>query len=308
MESPRKIQKLIGRLLLLLLLAGTAFAAYSQYHSVLLQTLAAKADQPLYIAVLTHPAMLASYNPQSRKVVLTTVKRRKTSDKPAVDAADLFQVAGVSGVPVRYFLPHHTKRDEYWQEFKNGLINWRTKPYLVMQVLWDYLQALHDKRTNVTGAEFMLLAMDATQLELTDFTVKNAAEEKKTKGKAAKNEVPADSILPPVENLAPLAMEDRPLVLEILNASGIKGAALELTQYLRDKNQKGLLNVDVLQYDNFPGGRQPKTQIIDFTGRRAHLKQLSTAIGVNNEIISEKQDSAMFDARIIIGEDFKQPL
>lgn len=295
--------------MLLLLLAGTAFAAYTQYQSAWLRALVNKQDTSLQLAILTHPAMTATYNPQSRKAVLTTIKRRKTLDDPAADAADLFQVAGISTHPVRYYVPLSSKRDEYWQQFKNNLINWRSEPYIAVQVLWDYLQALHDKRTNVRPSEFLLLALDATRLEPTDFTVKNAEENKKGKGKNQQSQqAPADSILPLGEDRAPLAMEDRPLVLEILNASGVKGAALELTQYLRDKNEKGLLQVDVLQYDNFPGGRQPKTQIIDFTGRRAHLKQLSTAIGVNNEILSEKQDAAMFDARIIIGEDFKQPL
>jgi hypothetical protein len=253
--------------------------------------------------------MTAVYNPKNRKAVLTSVKRRKTAEDPAVDAADLFQVAGISARPVRYYVPLEKKRDDYWLQFKNDLTRWRTEPYIAARVVWDYLQALHDKRTNLKPAEFLLLALDGTRLELTDFTVNNVTEETKNKKKNSKSsEVPADSILPPVKDRAPLAVEDRPLVLEVLNASGVKGAALDLTQYLRDKTQKGLLNVDVLQYDNFPGGRQTKTQIIDFTGRRTHLKQLSTAIGINSEIISEKQDTAMFDARIIIGEDFKQPL
>lgn len=309
MESPRKAQQLIGHLLLILLVAGSAFAAYTQYQSALLRSLANKENTSVYLAILTHPAMTAVYNPQSRKAVLTTVKRRKTLDEPSADAADLFQVAGISARPVRYYVPRLSKRDEYWQQFKNDLISWRNEPYIAVRTVWDYLQALHDKRTNLSPAEFLLLAMDATRLEPTDFTVNNIEEDKKKKGKpAAATEVAADSILPPVEDLAPLAVENRPLVLEILNASGVKGAALELTQYLREKNQKGLLNVDVLNYENYPGERQKKTRIIDYTGRRTYLKQLSTAIGVNNEITSEKQDASMFDARIIIGEDFKQPM
>ena len=92
----------------------------------------------------------------------------------------------------------------------------------------------------------------------------------------------------------------------LLDGSDI--TAQELTQFLREQSQKGLLNVDVLQYDNYPGEKQKQTRIIDFTGRRTYLKQVSTAIGVNNEIVSEKQDTAICDARIIIGEDFRQPM
>ena len=66
--------------------------------------------------------------------------------------------------------------------------------------------------------------------------------------------------------------------------------------------------MDVLQQDNYPGGRQKTSRIVDYTGRLVQLKQLSTAIGLNNEIVSEKSDNAICDAAVIIGEDFKQPL
>jgi len=309
MESSDKASRLIGKLLLILLLLITGWAAYTQFDSPFVQILSAKDNQAVYLAILTKPAMIASYNPHTHKAVLTQIPRKKTEKNLKTDAQNLFQTAGISPRPLRYYMPRDIKRDEYWLQFREDLTNWRTKPYLAGRILFDYLQALHDKRTNLKPSEFFLLALDGSRLELTDFTLINTKEDKKKKGQTPKiSEVAPDSILPPVEDRAPLAMEDRPLVLEVLNASGVKGAALDLTQYLRDQAQKGLLHVDVLNYDNYPGERQKQTRIIDFTGRRAHLKQLSTAIGVNNEIVSEKQDTAMFDARIIIGEDFKQPL
>ena len=307
MESLGTTRRLIGKFLLILLLVATAWAGYKQYRSPLVRALADKSDTSIYVAILTQPALVAAYNPHSQKAVLSTINRRKIPDNPLENAQDLFQVASLSVTPVRYYVPVHNRRNEYWENFRADLTQWRTKPFIAARVLWNYLQALHDKRTNLTPSEFILLAMDGTRLELTDFTVKNLTEEKQKKTSKHTGAEP-DAILPPVEDKAPLAVEDRPLVLEILNASGVKGAALELTQYLRDQNQKGLLNVDVLQYDNFPGERQAQTQIIDYTGRRALIKQLSTAIGVNNEIISEKQGTAICDARIIIGQDFKQPL
>lgn len=309
MESLSKTRRLIGQVLLVFLLVFTTYAAYKQHRSSFVSTLATKADRSIYVALLTQPAMLASYNPHNRKIVLTTVRRQsKTATTAQENAQDLFKAAALDEQPMRYYVPLHNRRDEYWENFRQDLTTWRNKPFIAARTLWNYLQALHDKRTNLAPSEFILLALDGTRLELTDFTVKNLTEDKKKKTSTKHTGAEPDSILPPVEDKAPLAVEGRPLILEILNASGVKGAALELTQYLRNQNQKGLLNVDVLQYDNFPGEKQKQTQIIDYTGRRAQLKQLSTAIGLNNEIVSEKQDTAICDARIVIGEDFKQPL
>ena len=298
----------MGKFLLLLLLAGTGGAFYVQYTQPIVRDLSARADHPICLAVLTKPAMIVSYNPQGRKAVLINLERKHFSNDPVVNMKDLLEAANLSAQTPRYYVPLDTQRDEYWQQFKFNLTNWRKKPYIAVQVLYDYLQALHNKRTDLKPSEFLLLALEGTRLEVTDFTVKNITENKKKKGKQKTSEAPVDSILPPVEDRAPLAMQDRPLLLEILNASGVKGAALDLTQFLRDQTQKGQLNVDVLNYDNYSGEKQKQTRIIDYTGRRTYLKQISTAIGVNNEIVSEKQDSAMFDARIIIGEDFKQPM
>lgn len=310
MESSHQKGRLIGVLLVLLLVGLTGWTAWMQYQPGPLQILANKADKSLYLVILTQPAMTVAYNPQARKASLTAINRRNIPQDIVENAKDMFKQAGLEPRPLRYYLPLELKREVFWEQVKVNLVDWRKKPFIIAQVLWDYLKAYREKRTNIPPAEFLLYAMDLTRLEVTDFTVKNIEESKK-KGKAKQAASPAavevDAILPPVEDKAPLALEDRPLVIEILNASGRKGAALVLTQYLREQAQKGFLNVDVLQYDNFPGERQKETHIIDLSGRRTLLKQLSTAIGVNNEIISQKQDTAICDARIIIGEDFRQP-
>lgn len=311
MESSGKTRGLAGALLVLLLLCLTGWAAYAYYHSAVVRTLTHKSDEPLYIAVLTQPAMTVAYNPHTRKAIITTVERRKIPTNPKDNAQDLFQLAGIQTADIRYYIPQQLSRDSYWERAKKILASWHNQPFLILQLLNDYLQAYRQKRTNIPFSEFLLYALEATQLEITDFTVRHT-EEKNKKKSAAKTGTAAnvenDTILPPVEDRAPLAVEDRPLILEILNASGVKGAALELTQYLRQQNQKGILHVDVLQYDNFPGGRKKQTRIINYKGQLNQLKQLSAAIGLNNEIVSEKQDTAICDARIIIGEDFKQPL
>ena len=316
MESSGRARRLIGYCLLAGLLALTGWAAYVHVHSPIVQALTTHADEPLYIAILTKPGMAVAYNPHTDKAVLTTAKRRKLPENPLENAQDLFQTAGLQPTNLRYYIPLNTDRDAYWESFKDNLSTWRFNPLQIGKIAWAYIRAVRDGRTNLHPAEFLLYTLEMTRLEMTDFTVRNVDEMKKKRGKntASVQTAPAvptateDSILPLGEDRAPLAKDDRPLVIEILNASGQKGAALKLTQYLREKSQKGLLRVDVLQYDNYPGDHLPQTQIIDYTGRRALLKQLSTAIGVNNEIVSEKQDTAICDARVLIGEDFKQPL
>ena len=315
MESFGKARRLIGYVLVAGLLAVTGWAAYVHFHSPIVRALTRHADDPVYVAILTKPGMALVYNPQTRKAVVTTAKRRKLPDDPSENAQDLFQITGLQPTDLRYYIPRTLERDVYWDNLKDNLSTWRFNPLLTGQIVWEYLRALYEKRTNLHPAEFLLYALDMTLLEITDFTVRNLEDTKKKRNNKTATSVPPaapavptateDSILPLGEDRAPLAKDDRPLVIEILNASGQKGAALKLTQYLRDKSQKGLLRVDVLQYDNY---RLEQTQIIDFTGRRALLKQLSTAIGVNNEIVSEKQDTAICDARVLIGEDFKLPL
>lgn len=307
MESSGKMRGLIEKVLLVVLLAVTGWAAYVQFSSPTAYALAQRADQTLYVAVLTQPAMLFSYNPSSEQTVLTTVNRRKIPQDPLENAQNLFRVSGLETDHVLFYLPRTLKRNDFWENFKQTISSWRYNPLLALNAIWEYIAAYHDKRTNINLAEFVLYGMDLSQMEIADFTVRTAGE-KTTAKKSSSGKVPKDHIAAPVEDRAPLAVDDRPLLVEILNGGGKKGAALELTQFLRNQSQKGLLQVDVLQYDNYPGPAQPKTRIVNYTGRLDQIKQLSTAIGINVEIESEKQGAAICDVRLIIGEDFKQPL
>ena len=306
MESSHKMRQIIGKVLLFSLLLLTGLAAYVQFASATVSSLAKKEDILLHTVILTQPGMTVSYNPSSRKVILNTVKRKKLPKDTVENARDLLAKSGLQAANLKYYLPKTNKRDEYWELFKYNLAQWHYNPIIILQVAWDYVSALHDKRTNLNPAEFWLYSLALTRLEITDFNVKNT--DTKAKKKKSSKQAPKDYIPAHVVDLAPLAVENRPLLVEILNASGKKGVAGDLAQYLRDKYQKGLLMVDVLNYDNYPGGRQKETYIIDYSGRLNQVKQLSTAIGLHNEIVSEKQAHAIYDAHIIIGEDFKQPL
>lgn len=275
------------------MMAVILLAAAAQFSSQTAQTLARKENRSVRVAVLTSPAMLFSYNPSTQKAIVSVGSDKcnpKTREKCLPDHS------------ARFFIPKQSNREEFWEEFKHALAAWRYNPLLAARAAWTYLAAWHDRRTNLTPAEFLLLSLELSQIEAADFAVKlpPAKRGRKTKTPAAQ---PAAQ----VEDMAPLAVKDRPIVVEILNASGKRGLALALTQYLREQNEKGLLRVDVLQYDNYPS-LQEESAIVDYSGRLVQVKQLSRAIGVNSEIKSETNANAICDTRIILGKDFQMLL
>lgn len=293
MEPSYKTRKIIERCLLWLMMAVILLAAAAQFSSQTAQMLARKENRSVRVAVLTSPAMLFSYNPSTQKAIVSVGSDKcnpKTREKCLPDHS------------ARFFIPKQSNREEFWEEFKHALAAWRYNPLLAARAAWTYLAAWHDRRTNLTPAEFLLLSLELSQIEAADFAVKlpPAKRGRKTKTPTAQ---PAAQ----VEDMAPLAVKDRPIVVEILNASGKRGLALALTQYLREQNEKGLLRVDVLQYDNYPS-LQEESAIVDYSGRLVQVKQLSRAIGVNSEIKSETNANAICDTRIILGKDFQMLL
>lgn len=295
MEPSYKTRKIIERCLLWLMLAVILLAAAAQFSSRAAQVLAGEENHSVRVAVLTSPAMLFSYNPSTQKAIVSVGAEKcnpKTREKCLPDHS------------ARFFIPKQTDREEFWEDFKRVLASWRYNPLLAVRAAWDYLTAWHDRRTNLTPAEFLLLSLELSKIETADFAVKLPPARKRGR-KTGKT--PAAQSVPLVEDMAPLAVKDRPIVVEILNASGKRGLALALTQYLREQNEKGLLRVDVLQYDNYPSF-QDESSIVDYSGRLVQVKQLSRAIGVSGEIKSETNANAICDTRIILGKDFEMPL
>ena len=235
--------------------------------------------------------MLVSYNPAILKARLTV---EDTACNPKKTTCEKIETA-------KFFTPTETDRSAFWEQFKTGLTQWRFNPFLVGQTAWAYLTARHEKRTNLSPAEFILLALEMIKLEPTDFTVKLPPPQQRN----ARKQSPA--IVPDMPVKTSLTSQDRPLILEIFNASGKRGIALELTQYLREQNAKGLLRVDVFQYENYPS-IQDTSWLEDYSGRVADVKQLGHALGINTEIRAGTAANVMCDTRIIIGKDFTMPL
>lgn len=294
MEPSYQTRKIAPRWLLWVLLIVTGLAAWSQFSSPFAKNLAAQADEDIYFAVITSPAALIRYNPRQQKAWVREIPC-KNCKAPTPKTFGLNE-----DTPFKYYVPRQDDFQTAWEYFKTLLESWRYNPFKLAAVPADYIRARFNKRTNLNLADAALLAEELSKLEMNDFTLQIETPH-------AKRKSPAQETLPQVEDRAPLAVEDRPIVVEVLNASGKRGLALALTQYLREQNAKGLLRVDVLQYDNYPGGYLEQTRVVDYSGRLMQVKQLSTAIGCRQEIRSEPRGNAICDTRIILGKDFEMP-
>ena len=296
MEPSYQTRKLIGRLLLFVMLAGVAGAFWAQYNSKIVQTLAARTEGPVRVAVFTQPAMRFAYNPTTRKVMVTLADKKCTAAT---------QEMCFNGQHERFYIPTQTVQNTYWEQFKQALEMWRFNPAVLFNYVRAYVNALVQKRTNLRPSEFILVSLELPYLTATDFAVEQPLLKKKLIGrKNAKEEIPP---LKPEVELPNQNEADKPLIVEILNASGKKGLALTLTQYLRTQNAKGLLRVDVINYDNYPT-LQDTSYITDYSGKLVQVTQVSRAIGLSREIRSETSSTAICDTRIILGKDFEMPL
>ncbi|MCQ2410875.1 MAG: LytR C-terminal domain-containing protein [Elusimicrobiaceae bacterium] len=291
MESPHKTRKIIERGLIILALLLLGWAGFARYTSGLVKTLSLRQEQDVLVTVGTSPAMEFTYNPAFQKVRVTV------QDKKCKGPVQKCFPQG------KFFIPRQSSYPLFWEDFKHTLSSWRYNPLLALRTGWSYLTAYHERRTNHTPAEFWLHSLELAQLQTNDFTLKEPIKNQKNKRRTAEPDGPPA----PVADKAPLAVQDRPIIAEVLNASGRKGLALELTQYLREQNTKGLLRVDVLQYDNYPT-LQETSWLEDYSGRQIQLKQLGNAIGINGEIRAGTTPNVICDTRIILGKDFKMPL
>lgn len=300
MEPSYQTRKIIGRLLLLVALAFLAGSFLSNYTSPIIHHLTARTEGPVRIVVFTKPAMLFSYIPSTRKTHISlgtakcSVENKNSCFNGEYDA---------------FFVPQKEEgQKEFWTQFGNHLEQWRFTPKSVWTYIQAYINALVQKRTNLRPSEFLLLSKELIELTRTDFAIEYPAPATKKKQKSSKTQeekvrpdAKPEVILPNTES------DEKPLVVEVLNASGQKGLALSVTQYLREQNAKGLLRIDVLQYDNYPSV-QEKSFIIDYSGKQVQVSQTSQALGIRGEIRSETSTTAICDTRIVLGKDFKMPL
>ncbi len=279
----------------LALLAG---GFYAHYTSAFVRKLTQRSTDPVRLAVLTKPAMLFTYTPATRKGRVTVAAKACNSNSKSTCFGSIQDA---------FFVPKEQSQHAFWTQFGNQLDKWRFTPTLAWNYVREYINALIQRRTNLRPSEFLLLSKELIELTRTDFVVEYPAPTKKKKPIAKTQEEKLQEDTKPEIILPNVVNDERPLVVEVLNASGIKGLALRVTQYLREQNAKGLLRIDVIQYDNYPSV-QDESFIVDYSGKQVQVSQASQALGIRGEIRSEKSTTAICDTRIVLGKDFKMPL
>lgn len=240
--------------------------------------------------------MRFSYNPRSRKTVVTQSSDKCTPEQSAHCFNGEFDF---------FYIPKTTEQTAFWNELKENLSSWRYQPGRIFEVLHAYINAWVQHRTNLPPIHAGILCLEMIELSTADFALEQPAPAKKKRGKQTADKTPA----PKNETHKTETGEiQKPLKVIILNASGQKGLAESLKQYLRAQHAKGLLEVDVYDTGNYPS-QQDSSFIEDYSGRFVQVTQLSHAIGIRSEIRSVPATTdTYYDSRIVLGKDFKMPL
>jgi len=299
MESPRN--KIKNFLILAAFLALVLGGWYLQQKSFIARLYTGAGKGTVAVVMLAEPAVIMDFSSEKNSVTVSNavLPKPKNNKNPLPEltymetAQKLLESKNIKTDILKYYVPR--SKDAAWDDFKNVLSSWRYNPLLCVEYMYGYARALAGKKTNIWPHEFLLLSFGVINLEMTDFSLQSDPP-KNTKNKTA-----------PPESAPQRPADDRPLIVGIFNASGEKGAALKLSQYLASLNEKGLMKVDVIEKDNYHK-MENDTKIIDFTGKTKEVKQLSLNLGLrDSEIFKETNPDAYYDAKIIIGKNFKMP-
>ncbi|MDR0734233.1 MAG: LytR C-terminal domain-containing protein [Elusimicrobiota bacterium] len=303
MERTTFKTKLKTRIVVYAALAVLAYGAFAHFYNPHTAALTAGAE-PLNILVLTEKPMFISYNPRSAKAVITNMA---PAGKKGTRAYEVLKEAGISPQNVLYITPRLQNRAEFWDLCKSNLRAWRKKPYMIFAYFYNYVKLRARGRTNIAPSDFVMITLHLMRLEPGDFTIKNPdpAPSAQSRRKTPSASPPQQILL--AETAAPAAAP-KTLVLEVLNASGEAGLAAEVTRYLRDLSNRGLIDIDVINYGNYSIA-QEKSKITDITeGRPEDLKKIGRLLGMeNSEIFISPDKTAIADAKIILGKDFALP-
>ncbi len=298
MEPSYQTRKIIGRLLALGCAALLAGAFGAQLTSPLLQSLTARQDTPVRVVFFTKPAMRFSYNPHTRKVVVTLASGACSIEQKEKCFQSEFDF---------FYIPKNTDQTSFWKEFKEDLSTWRYQPGRVFWAIHAYINARVQHRTDLPLAQAGVLSLELIELSTADFAVEQPVSKKK-RGKQSAEKTVAPQPEKHETEQPNKSDEQQPLKVIILNASGKRGQAESLKQYLRAQHAKGLLQVDVYDTGNYPS-QQDKSFIEDYSGKLIQVTQISHAIGIRSEIRSAPAaQDAYYDSRIVLGKDFKMPL
>ncbi len=297
MERNYLKKQLTLRLVIYCAAAILLYGAAAQYHSSA-PSLIKRTDEPVNVLLLSNPPIFIAYNPKFKKAVVNNLP----SSKKALTAEEILQKAKINEDKVITVDLRPEKRIEFWDGFKSNLQSWRVKPYVIFSYFYSYIKLKWKGKTDLSFGDFILISAELSTLKTSDFAVQNPLVDKIIKGKKQK-ETPISI----TTDIKPNQTAQGPLVIEVFNASGRNGLAGEVTKFLRDLNNRGVINIDVINYASYPELLE-KTKILDNTARLLEIQQTAYQLGLESrEIYSQRDKNAISDVKIILGKDFVLP-
>ncbi len=287
------------RLLIYPMLALFLYGVCAYFFTPQIKALSHNEDTSINIVVTTEEPLFISYNPKENQAVVNVLN---------ISEQDLKDNAFLKKPPLSeqvFLLLQPSEKDTYlfWEKFKKYLYTWSNRPYLIITYFYNYFDLRYHKQTDINFATFLMLSWKLTTMQPADFIIKTY---EKPKGKKSKKVIPQPQITLG-KDISKNTQDNKILVIEIFNASGQKGLAGTLTNYLRDLNNQGIIKVDVINYATYPTILE-ETQVIDTSGRMKTLKEILLKIGLDTKEIHTSSDKrSISEAQIILGKDFNMP-
>lgn len=297
MERDYLKKQLKLRLIVYCALAILLYGAAAQFNTSV-HGLIKRSDEPVKVLLLSSPPIFIAYNPEFKKAVVNNLP----NTKKALSAQEILQKAKIEQDKVIIIDIRGQKRIEFWEKFKNNLQSWQKRPYIIFQYLYAYIKLKCEGKTDLSFGDFILISTELSTLQPSDFAVQNPLVDKIIKGR--KQQEAAISI---TTDIKPNQTAKGPLIVEVLNASGKNGLAGEVTKFLRERNNSGILNVDVISYGNYPELLE-RSQILDNSSRLLDIQQTAYQLGLeDHEIFTHRDKNAISDVKIVLGKDFVLP-
>lgn len=297
MERDYLKKQLKLRMIVYCALAILLYGAAAQFNTSV-HGLIKRSDEPVKVLLLSSPPIFIAYNPEFKKAVVNNLP----NTKKALSAQEILQKAKIEQDKIIIIDIRGQKRIEFWEKFKNNLQSWQKKPYIIFQYLYAYIKLKCEGKTDLSFGDFILISTELSTLQPSDFAVQNPLVDKIIKGR--KQQEAAISI---TTDIKPNQTAKGPLIVEVLNASGKNGLAGEVTKFLRERNNSGILNVDVISYGNYPELLE-RSQILDNSSRLLDIQQTAYQLGLeDHEIFTHRDKNAISDVKIVLGKDFVLP-
>lgn len=297
MERDYLKKQLKIRLVIYCALAILLYGVAAQYNSSV-PSLIKRSEDPVKLLLLSSPPIFIAYNPKFKKAVVNNLPHTKKE----LSAQDILQRAKIDPEKVILIDLRPSKRIAFWDKFKSDLQSWQKKPYIILQYFYAFIKLKCAGKTDLSFGDFILISTELSTLQPSDFAVQNPLVDKIIKGR--KQQEAAISI---TTDIKPNQTAKGPLIVEVLNASGKNGLAGEVTKFLRERNNSGILNVDVISYGNYPELLE-RSQILDNSSRLLDIQQTAYQLGLeDHEIFTHRDKNAISDVKIVLGKDFVLP-